>query len=93
MATKNEHPNNVRHLREAQLVSKAELARKAGLSPLTIDRVEGGKPCRMDTKRKIVLALGFKVGDREKVFPDPIPEESASTPAIAPAPTPDSKSD
>ncbi len=63
-------PNNVRELREAQLTSKAELARKAGLSPLTIDRVESGKPCRMDTKRKIILALGLKLSDRHRVFPD-----------------------
>jgi len=63
-------PNNVRELREAQLMSKAELARKAGLSPLTIDRVESGKPCRMDTKRKIILALGLKLSERHRVFPD-----------------------
>lgn len=62
--------NNVRRLREEQLTSKAELARKAGLSPLTIDRVESGKDCRMDTKRKIILALGFKLSDKDKIFPD-----------------------
>ena len=62
-------PNNVRELREAQLMSKAELARKASLSPLTIDRVESGKPCRMDTKRKIILALGLKLAERHRVFP------------------------
>ena len=33
------------------MMSKAELARKAGLSTLTIDRVEAGKTCRLDTKR------------------------------------------
>ena len=38
--------NNVKRLREAQLMSKAELARKAGVSTLTIDRVEKGKSCR-----------------------------------------------
>jgi DNA-binding XRE family transcriptional regulator len=58
----------LRELREAQMLSKAELARKAGLSPLTIDRIERGKPCRMDTKRKIILALGLKLSDRVKVF-------------------------
>lgn len=64
-------------------MSKAELARKAGLSPLTIDRVESGKPCRMDTKRKIVLALGFAVDDREKVFPEePAPEVSGEAEAV-----------
>lgn len=62
--------NNVKKFREELLMSKAELARKAGLSALTIDRVEHGMPCRMDTKRKILLALGLKLTDRERVFPD-----------------------
>jgi DNA-binding XRE family transcriptional regulator len=61
--------NNVRRLREDRLLSKAELARKAGLSALTIDRVESGMPCRMDTKRKIILALGMTVEDKDKAFP------------------------
>ena len=60
--------NHVRKIREAQLLSKAELARKAGLSPLTIDRIESGYSCRMDTKRKIILALGMKVSEKEQVF-------------------------
>lgn len=60
--------NNVQQLREDLLLSKAELARRAGVSVLTIDRVEKGAPCRVDTKRKIILALGMKVTDREKVF-------------------------
>lgn len=62
--------NRVREIREAQLMSKAELARKAGVSPVTIDRIEGGAICRMATKRKIILALGLKLTEREKVFPD-----------------------
>ncbi len=62
--------NNVRRLREAALLSKAELARRAGVSPLTIDRVERGQPCRLDTKRKIILALGLDLVDRDKVFFD-----------------------
>lgn len=60
--------NQVREIREAQLMSKAELARKAGVSPVTIDRIEGGAVCRMATKRKIILALGLKLSEREKVF-------------------------
>jgi DNA-binding XRE family transcriptional regulator len=60
--------NNVQQLREDRLLSKAELARRAGVSVLTIDRVEKGAPCRLDTKRKIILALGLKVTDREQVF-------------------------
>ncbi len=62
--------NNVRKIREALMMSKAELARKAGLSTLTIDRVEAGKACRLDTKRKILHALGLKVSDKEGVFGD-----------------------
>ena len=62
--------NDVQRLREEQLMSKAELARRAGVSVLTIDRVERGSECRVDTKRKIILALGYTVEDRRKVFPD-----------------------
>ncbi len=60
--------NNVRRLREDRLLTKAELARKAGISTLTIDRVEAGMPCRMDTKRKIILALGMTVAEKDQVF-------------------------
>jgi len=60
--------NNVLQIREGLLISKAELARRAGLSVLTIDRVEKGMTCRMDTKRKIILSLGLQVSDRYKVF-------------------------
>ncbi len=62
--------NRVQQLREDRLLSKAELARRAGVSVLTIDRVEKGAPCRLDTKRKIILALGLKVTDRDQVFED-----------------------
>lgn len=61
--------NNVRKIREELLMSKAELARKAGLSHLTIDRVESGHSCRMDTRRKIILALGCKISEKYKIFP------------------------
>ncbi len=60
--------NNVQRYRENLMMSKAELARKAGLSTLTIDRVEAGRPCRLDTKRKILLALGLSVTDKDRVF-------------------------
>jgi DNA-binding XRE family transcriptional regulator len=63
-------PNRVKEYRERLLMSKAELARRAGLSPLTIDRVEDGMPCRMDTKRKILLALGLDLSEKENVFPE-----------------------
>ena len=60
--------NQVQRVRENLMMSKAELARKAGLSTLTIDRVEAGRPCRLDTKRKILLALGLRVTDKDRVF-------------------------
>jgi DNA-binding XRE family transcriptional regulator len=60
--------NNVQKFREAQMLSKAELARKSGLSTLTIDRVEAGRPCRLDTKRKILLALSLRISDKDQVF-------------------------
>ena len=62
--------NIVNKIRENLLMSKAELARKAGVSPLTIDRIEKGKNCRMETKRKIILALGYKLSDKDKIFPE-----------------------
>jgi transcriptional regulator with XRE-family HTH domain len=62
--------NRVQTLREERLLSKAELARRSGLSVLTIDRVEKGAECRLDTKRKIILALGLKVTDKAQVFKD-----------------------
>lgn len=61
--------NIVKEIREELLMSKAELARKAGVSPLTIDRIEKGKSCRMETKRKIILALGYHLSEKDKIFP------------------------
>jgi DNA-binding XRE family transcriptional regulator len=61
--------NSLRQIRESLLMSKAELVRKAGISSLTIDRIEKGKPCRMETKRKILLAFGRDISKRNKIFP------------------------
>lgn len=62
--------NNLKKIREAKLMSKAELARLAGVSAVTIDRIERGEHCRMETKRKIILALGYALTDKDKVFKD-----------------------
>jgi len=62
--------NSVKKLREERLMSKAELARMAGVSPITIDRIERGEECRMETKRKVLLALGFSLSEKDKVFQD-----------------------
>jgi DNA-binding XRE family transcriptional regulator len=62
--------NRLKKVREGMLLSKSELARKAGISPLTIDRIERGYPCRVDTKRKIIQALGINISEKNKVFND-----------------------
>jgi DNA-binding XRE family transcriptional regulator len=66
--TPKKHANNVRRIRIERMMSKAELARRANLSVLTIYRVERGYGCRMDTKRKILEALGLSLADRVRVF-------------------------
>jgi DNA-binding XRE family transcriptional regulator len=60
--------NAVRKIREKLLMSKAELARNAGISPLTIDRIEKGMSCRIETKRKIILAFGYDLSDKGLIF-------------------------
>lgn len=62
--------NKVKKIREDKMMSKAELARKTGLSVQTIDRVEKGHFCRLDTKRKILLALSLGLESRVEVFND-----------------------
>ena len=61
--------NVLKEIRENLLISKAELARKATVSSVTIDRIEKGMSCRIETKRKILLALGYNISDNEKMFP------------------------
>ena len=61
--------NRVRELREHKLMTQAQLARKAHVALRTIHSVEKGLNCRMDTKRKILLALGLRFEDRDLVFP------------------------
>lgn len=63
-----ERGSAARRLRMERMMSKAELARRAGVSTLTVDRVERGLSCRMDTKRKIIEALGLKPSDRAMIF-------------------------
>ena len=67
--------NNLQKVRESRMMSKAELARKAGLSVLTVDRIEKFHHCRYATKRKILEALAISIEDREIVFPQVEEEE------------------
>ncbi len=64
----NRENNHVKRIRESKMLSKTELARLAGVSPLTIDRIEKGKSCRLETQRKILLALGLKISQKNRVF-------------------------
>ena len=52
------------------MMSKAELVKKANISFKTITRIENGGLCRMEIKRKVILALGLKISDNNKVFGD-----------------------
>ncbi|HEY5658891.1 MAG TPA: helix-turn-helix domain-containing protein [Myxococcota bacterium] len=72
--------NRVRELRENRLMTQAQLARKAKVALRTIHSVEKGMNCRMDTKRKILLALGLRFEDKDQVFPSlsPMLEDSPS---------------
>jgi DNA-binding XRE family transcriptional regulator len=63
-----DHENSVKKMREAKMLSKTELARLAGISPLTLNRIEEGKDCRMATKRKILLALGLTIEQKQTLF-------------------------
>jgi transcriptional regulator with XRE-family HTH domain len=68
MTTKS--PNNdLRQIREERLISLVEFARKTGMSPMTIKRLEKDGSCRIDTKRKVLQALGIDLADQKKVFP------------------------
>jgi DNA-binding XRE family transcriptional regulator len=60
--------NSLKQIRESLLMSKSELAREANVSPITLTRIEEGKPCRLETKRKILLALGYSLSDSKKIF-------------------------
>ena len=66
--------NSLKKVRESLMMSKAELARKAGISPLTIDRIEKGMPCRMETKRKIIFAFGHDLSNLEDKLKEIFPE-------------------
>jgi DNA-binding XRE family transcriptional regulator len=63
-----DYENSVKKMREAKMLSKTELARLAGISLLTLNRIEEGKDCRMATKRKILLALGLSIEQKQTLF-------------------------
>ena len=60
--------SKLKKYRESILMSRAELARKSEVALLTISRIESGKQCRFSTMRKIILALGLTVSEKDKIF-------------------------
>jgi predicted transcriptional regulator len=62
--------NNLKQVREDLMISRAELARKANVSPITVARIEDGMPCRLETMRKIIKGLGKNLTDRDEIFPE-----------------------
>ena len=62
--------SKLKQFRKEHLISKTELARDAGISLVTIDRIEKGFDCRLGTKRKIIEALGLDIDNKDEIFPD-----------------------
>jgi hypothetical protein len=52
------------------MLGKSELAKLAGVSPLTIDRIEKGLPCRVVTQRQSSLPLGLKLSQSDTCLRD-----------------------
>ena len=57
--------NKIRQFREAITLSLAELARRAGLAPQTVTKMEKGLPTRRNSELKVAKALHKKY---EEVF-------------------------
>ncbi|UCG05099.1 MAG: helix-turn-helix transcriptional regulator [Desulfobacterales bacterium] len=62
--------NLVKKIREKRMMSKAELARRSGVSLNTIIRMERNLPCRIESKRKILLGLGYDISRKDEIFPE-----------------------
>lgn len=60
--------NSLKAYRESVFISRAELAQKSGLSVGTIARIENGKGCRLETRKKIIQALGLELSESDKIF-------------------------
>ncbi|MCD6429626.1 MAG: helix-turn-helix transcriptional regulator [Deltaproteobacteria bacterium] len=55
--------NKVQDLRETNAWSIAELARKAGLAPQTVSKMEKGVKTAKNSKLKVAKALGVQFDD------------------------------
>jgi len=59
----------LRAARRDRLLTQVQLARRAKLSIRTICAIEVGKPCRLDTKRKLLAALGIPFERWRELWP------------------------
>ena len=50
-------------------IAHGEWQPKAYGSHVNIHKIKKGMPCRLETQRQIILALGYKISDKDKVFP------------------------
>ncbi len=64
--------NRVREIREELLLTRGDLARRAGVSLRTVWSVEAGHDCRVETKRAILRALGVSRSRYRDIFPLPV---------------------
>ncbi len=62
-------PNRISALRAARNMTRAQLADRSRVSVRRLSDIERGANCRMDTQRKLILALGFTLEARDEVFP------------------------
>jgi transcriptional regulator with XRE-family HTH domain len=62
------NPQAFETARKSQLLDKNSLARMAGVSSLTITRLETGKPVLLKNIKKVMTALGYTVDDKDRFF-------------------------
>ncbi|MDR1487399.1 MAG: helix-turn-helix domain-containing protein [Deltaproteobacteria bacterium] len=62
------NPQAFLNARKSQLLDKSSLARKAGVSSLTVTRLESGKPVQLVNIKKIMMALGYTLQDKDRFF-------------------------
>ncbi|MCH2172259.1 helix-turn-helix transcriptional regulator [Myxococcota bacterium] len=61
--------SRIRVARQTQGWTQNQLAQRAGISARTVHAVEMGRPCRQETKRKLLAALGIPWELRDEYLP------------------------
>ena len=55
--------SRLREIREREALSQENLAERAGLTRVTVTRLEGGQPARPSTTRRLARALRVRPSD------------------------------